>query len=230
MTPPTSPADAPPSGPRPAHEQLRRLLDELDEARREARELAADLTARQLWWRPEPGRWSVGECLDHLVRTWEAYLPGIERALARAEDEGLTADGPFGRGFLGRWIVRTLEPPPGLRIPAPEAFLPRRAAPDGLPATERGSDGPRSTDGAPGGGTVGDASPLRRFLRLQDRFARRIERGDGLDLEAVRVASPVLPLVSLNLYAVFCLLTAHQRRHLWQARKVTEADGWPGGG
>lgn len=213
-----------------AADQLRQLLDELDDARAEAREIAGGLTDRQLWWRPGPDRWSVGECLDHLVRTGEAYLPGIDRGLARAEEEALTSRGPYSRGFLGRWLVRGMEPPPRLSVPAPELFLPRRGS-DAAPP-------PGGGDPAPGGGgrdggdpgPDGAAEPLPRFLALQDRLEQRVERAAGLDLEAVRVPSPVLSFLSINLYAALAYLTAHQRRHLWQAETVTEADGWPGTG
>lgn len=209
--------------PSPAGRQLRRLRAELRKAREEARSVAAGLSRRQTWWRPEPGSWSVGECLDHLVRTGEAYLPDIDRALAEARDGGLEAEGPFSRGFLGRWLVRGMEPPPGFGIPAPQAFLPRRVR-SGRPGAGR----------SPGAGSAADAPdgdpPLPRFVSLQGRLERRLEEAEGLDLETVHVPFPVAPLLRINLFAGFAYLAAHQRRHLWQARQVKEEEGWPGAG
>lgn len=220
-------------------DQLRRLIGELDGSREEAEALTGDLSPTQLRWRPEPEGWSVAECLDHLVCTGEAYLPKLDRALERARAEGLRAEGPFSRGFLGRWLVRGMEPPPGFRIPAPSAFRPS------MPEDVSAETEPGAADGVGGGDGVGgeaggsrDGSlpapgegerpgPLARFLEHQDRLARRVREADGLDLEAVKVPYPVLPLLRINLMAAFAYLTSHQRRHLWQARRVTEREGFP---
>ncbi len=42
---------------------------------------------------------------------------------------------------------------------------------------------------------------------------------DGLDLAAIRVTSPASAKLKLPVGAVFGILTAHARRHLWQARR-----------
>lgn len=187
--------------------QLRDLLRELDENREAARSVAEGLSGAALRRRPDPGAWSVAECLDHLVRTGEAYYPGIDRALDRAREEGLRSEGPFSRGFLGRWLVRGMEPPPSLKVPAPAAFRP---------------DPPEDVS------TEAD-DPLERFLEHQDELARRVREADGLDLEAVTVRSPVLSFLRINLYAALAYLAAHQRRHLWQARRAVDRLDPPSG-
>lgn len=72
-------------------------------------------------------------------------------------------------------------------------------------------------------------STLARFLAHQDELARRVREADGLDLEALSVPYPVLPFLRINLMAGFVYLAAHQRRHLWQARRVVGREGFPGG-
>ena len=160
--------------------------------------------------RPGPDAWSVAECLDHLVLAGDAYLPGLDRAIARAREEDLRSEGPFRRRWLGHRVIRMLDPPPGFRIPAPASFRPSRAG-----------EAPADPEG----------DPLARFLAHLDRLIRRIREADGLDLEAVKVPSPVISLLRFNLLGALALQTAHQRRHLWQARRVVEAleDGPPAG-
>ena len=200
-----------PDGPGIEAPQLRQLLEALDENRAAARAVVAGLDGEALRRRPESGVWSVAECLDHLVVAGDAYLPGLDRAVARAREEDLRAPGPFRRRWVGRLVIRALEPPPSFPIPAPPSFRPSRAREE--PADRGGDD------------------PLTRFLAHLDRLARRIREADGLDLEAVKVPSPVLPLLRFNLLGALALQAAHQRRHLWQARRVVEAleEGPPAG-
>jgi hypothetical protein len=45
----------------------------------------------------------------------------------------------------------------------------------------------------------------------------------GLAIDKVRVTSPVYARISYNVYGAFCILTAHERRHLWQAEQICKA-------
>jgi hypothetical protein len=55
---------------------------------------------------------------------------------------------------------------------------------------------------------------------LQGELLVRLERGAGLALDRQPVVSAFNARLRYNLYAAFCVLTAHQRRHLWQAERV----------
>lgn len=198
---------------------LLELLREFEASEEEATAVASALTSSQLWWRPEPDRWSVGECLDHLVRTGEAYLEVIDEAIAAGWEKRLTGRPPFRRTLLGRWFARALEPPPGLKLPAPGRIRPRR--PGGPETAGPGSEPRRSREDAL------TTSPLPRFLALRDRLARRLGDAKGLDIGRIRVRSPFVPLVRVDLESAFRMVAAHERRHLWQARRVKEEEGFP---
>lgn len=205
------------------------LLREIDANREEAVALASGLTPTQLWWRPEEGRWSVGGCLDHLVRTGEAYLVVLDEAIDAGWEKRRTGHPPYRRSLLGRWIARALEPPPGLKIRAPSRIRPRRPEEPGAgigppPDPAEGASGPGH--GEPG---EGDEGPLPRFLALRDRLARRLGDAKGLDAGRVKVRSPFVPLLRVDLVSAFRVVVAHERRHLWQARRVKEEPGFPEG-
>lgn len=205
------------------------ILREFDAARGEAADVAEELTPHQLWWRPDASSWSVGECLDHLVRTGEAYLVVLDEAIEEGWERGLTGRPPYRRTFTGRWIARLLEPPPGLKIPAPREIRPRRPERSGTAGGRpEGGDGGDGDDGGAGASNPA-ASPLPRFVALRDRLARRLRDAEGLDAGRVRVRSPFVPLLRVDLESALRLVTAHERRHLWQARRVTEDPGFPEG-
>ncbi len=61
---------------------------------------------------------------------------------------------------------------------------------------------------------------LERFDYLQQELQVRIDRSAGLAVDRIRLASPFDARIKYNLYAAFCLIASHQRRHLWQAEQV----------
>lgn len=166
----------------------------------DVRALAAPLSQEQLDWRPEPNRWSIGECLQHLHLGHHPYLPVIERAIADGWERGLVGGGAR-YGWLDRWFIRNLESPPKRRMKAPKKLQPASSRPkDELVAD-----------------VLGGLAALTALL----------PGANGLDLGRVRVRSPVFALLNFRLGAVFAFLAGHYRRHLWQADQVKAAPGFP---
>jgi hypothetical protein len=61
---------------------------------------------------------------------------------------------------------------------------------------------------------------LPTFDHVQRMFILQIERADGLDLRRVKVVTPISRFLKISLGAMFAQASAHERRHLAQARKV----------
>src|SRR5215471_5819568 len=90
-----------------------RLVADLSAHDQTAKTLVAGLTEEQLNWQPAPGSWSVGQCLEHLCITNEAYLPPIYAALKGKTHSQVEQITP---GWLGRWFIRSfVEPSPNTR-------------------------------------------------------------------------------------------------------------------
>lgn len=82
----------------------RRLFSELDASDWRAERLARGLSREQFGWRPAPGTWSIGQCLEHLRVANDVYLPAIAAALNRPPD------GPVQEvtlGWFSTWFIRT---------------------------------------------------------------------------------------------------------------------------
>jgi hypothetical protein len=169
---------------------------------REARRLAGSLTDGQLNWRLAPAKWSIGQCLQHLGRSTDAALDAIDRAIATARDRGWTGAGPFRYGWFTRWMVGSMEPPPRRRMRTFPIFL-------------------------PGEDALARDRVLADLAAARDRLIERTRAAAGLDIRRAIVASPVSPLFRLPLGGYLAFLAAHDRRHLWQARQVREAPGFP---
>ena len=83
--------------------QFERLADEADA-------LVAPLSDEQFAWQSSPATWSIAQCIDHLNVTARLYLPQLDEGIANAIRQGLYGEGPFKYWWLGRMLVRMMEP------------------------------------------------------------------------------------------------------------------------
>ena len=176
-----------------------RLLAEFGQQDERAVALARGLTPAQLNWPPRPGSWSVGQCLEHLHASNEAYLAPIEEALAAgrvAPVEAITT------GWFGGWFIRTFIDP--------ETQKSRARAPGKIrPAAQVSPD------------------ILDRFLAGNKRVRELVERAAPYDVNRVRFRNPFASLIRFTVGTGFEILSRHQRRHLRQAERVRQAPGFP---
>lgn len=79
------------------------LISELEAADRRAEELARTLNREQLNWSPTPGAWSIGQCLEHLLRGNEILLPAIAISLDGRQQSQVRE---VTLGWFSRWFIR----------------------------------------------------------------------------------------------------------------------------
>jgi hypothetical protein len=182
-------------------EDLSHLDAQLDAIQREADALTAGLTDEQFNWQPDPTRWSIAHCLQHLVVAADGLLELQEAAIDRARRRGLVSDGPYRHGRVGSMIAASIEPPAKRRFKSNKALVPT---------------GRHSVD-----------TLLPAFQRRQDALRQLIARARGIDLGKTRVPLPGLPILRLSLGQSFAFTLGHERRHLWQARRVREEPQFP---
>lgn len=181
--------------------ELQEMLDQLDAIRRDGETVGSGLSDAQVNWQPGPGRWSIGQCLNHLNVGVTMVLPAFDRAILEGRAAGKTSSGPFRYGWFSRMMIASMEPPPRFRMKTPM----------------KGSAGTthRVTD------------VVSEFARVREQLAARVRQADGLDLARVRTISPVNRLIRMPLGAYFRFILAHDRRHLLQARQVRAAPEFP---
>lgn len=174
------------------------LEDAYDAAERDARALVAVLTETLGTWRLDANSWSVAECLDHLAIANRVYLRAMQPAAERALTLGRRRRRPAEPGVIGRWFVRTLEPPvkPRFKNKAPQTIRPRVAPP------------------------LHDA--VGQFLASQDEVRAFLRRYADVDLAGVHFANPFVRGVRFSLATGLHVIAAHERRHLWQAWRVRQ--------
>jgi hypothetical protein len=177
--------------------ELQGLLDQIDACERDAESLLAGLDDDGVNWQQAPGRWSIAQCLDHLIEMNKYYLAGCEAHLhaARAANAG-----PFA-GLkptpIGRWFARSMEPPARLRMKSPKAVTPGPAFPrDGL---------------------------LTAYTMSHTVYRALVKGAADVDVNRVVFPNPFISAVKMRLSTVLLIVPAHDRRHLYQARQVRRA-------
>lgn len=184
----------------PTHDlspELAQIRLEAEKAAGEIATLSTGLSDEQLTWRERPNKWCIAEILEHLSLTVELCAPSLDRAIENARRNGWLSNGPFRLGPMGRFFVWYVEPPPVIKLPAPKSLVP------GLK------------------GRPQDALP--EFIRSQEKVFERLEAANGLDLTRARFVSPFASFVRMDLLALFSVYTAHERRHLWQLKRLRES-------
>lgn len=177
-------------------EEIKALEEALDAAEHDARSLVSSLSAEQGEWRAAPGSWSVAECLDHLAVANRVYLSAMQPPAERARERGRARRRPARPGLVGSWFVSTLEPPAKRisRSKAPGKIQPRASV------------------------RLNDA--LDAFLASQNEVRAFLRTYSGIDLAGVLFPNPFIRGVRFSLATGLHVITAHERRHLWQARRI----------
>jgi hypothetical protein len=141
----------------------------------------------------------VGQCLEHLCITNEAYLPPISVAVNGKRDSPVEQITP---GWFGRWFIRSfIEPSPVTkRAPAPAKIR---------PAAHVG------------------ASVLERFLAGNESCRELMVRARAKNVNRIRFWNPFIPGIRFTVGTGLQVIVGHERRHLLQAERVLHSLSFP---
>ena len=180
---------------------LRTVLAEASLVAEETKRLFARLSGEQVNWKPSEGEWSIGQCFDHLIISNRPYLQVFEEILAGRRHPRVWERMPLLPHLFGRLLINTLRPDSGRRAKARPAFY------------------PSSSHIAPG--------IIATFVGQQERLLNLMESTRGLDLDGIRITSPVIRFVTYSLMDAYRIIVVHEQNHFVQARRVMEAPGFP---
>jgi len=186
--------------------EVRSILPELDRSEAEARSLIEGLSQEQINFRPDAGAaWSISQCLDHLSKVNTTYAAALISALAKAPRQPGREPPPIRPGWPSRSFIRAMDaPPPGEHSPKPRMKF--SAPPKVVPDQNK----------------AGDVA-LREFIASHDSIRALLKDSQGADFNRLRFKNPFVRGLRFTVGAGILIILAHDRRHLWQARRVREA-------
>src|SRR5215207_9650501 len=169
-------------------------LQQIDAVQQQVDEQFSTLTENQLNWKPEQSKWSIGQCLHHLITSNKTYFPSFDKLLKHEYRLSFFQQlNPFKKSF-GPMMVKTLGPVPVKKFTTPKIFEPSSSA---LPATI-----------------------VQDFRDHQKQFRNYIRQLLQLDTKHLVIASPVTGWITYSLADCIRILTGHEQRHINQAVNV----------
>jgi len=138
------------------------------------------------------GGWSIAQCLEHLNRYGDYYLPAIQQELAKqnSRNTGTT----FTSTWLGRYFTRMMEPKTGTKkIKAFKAYIP-----------------PVELDAH---------AAVANFIQQQETLLQLLQLCEKADLNKIKIPVSIAKFIRLRLGDVLQFIIAHNERHLQQAKR-----------
>ena len=154
-----------------------------------------ELNEDQLNKKPSPDKWSVGECIDHLVVSHEQYLNQIRMINVEKSPSGMDLK-PYKHSLFGKLLIDAVAPESTRKVKTFKVFYPAHKLIK-----------PRIIDDY--------NSSLDELIGVAEKF-------EGYDLNKIKISSPISKFIRLNLEDVFMIHLNHDRRHINQANKVLE--------
>jgi hypothetical protein len=176
------------------------LISQLDAISADVRDSFGSLTHEQLNWKPAADSWSVAQCLDHLIRTADQFYPEFEKiASGNRKNTFWQSYSPF-TGVAGRFLINTIKTD-SKKVRAPSKAI--------VPPSQI------------------EADIIDRFVAKQADIAEKIRSTANVDWRKTVVSSPFLAVMTYTLEDGYTVLVEHEKRHIRQAKRVMETDGFP---
>lgn len=154
-----------------------------------------NLPSEVLNFKESPDKWSMLECLEHLNRYGEYYLPEIEKAI-HARRTLASAGLIYRSGLLGNYFANLMKAKNGKMV--------RMKTPG---------------DKNPSGSAL-SLIVIDRFIKQQEMMRSLLEQARRVDLTKAKVPISIAKFIRLNLGDTFRFMINHIERHVIQAENV----------
>ncbi|MGJ3235981.1 DinB family protein [Marivirga sp.] len=154
-----------------------------------------DLSEDELIWKPAPDKWSIAECLQHIIIANSIYIKDIEKRLQKAEVK--TIEYPINFSITGKLFLYGVDPKYKWKVPAPKLFKPVKEN-----KVENGME------------------TVKEFLQLQEEIISIARKACAYDHQHVHTYSPLSKLLKFNVGEQLYIMMRHTKRHINQAKRV----------
>ena len=177
------------------------LTAKIEDASKQVSGLLSTLTDKQLNWKPSSEKWSVGECIEHLVVTNRLYFPILEKVSAGGYKNSFWQKvSPFS-GFFGNFLLKAVSPDTVKKMKTASVFTPVSSSVS--------------------------KKIINDFTECNKQFISYLQRLGSIDLKKTKIASPVSRFITYSLEDALNIITIHEARHINQAKAVTLMEEFP---
>lgn len=172
---------------------------QLENVTLDVRDNFGGLSSEQLNWKPAPESWSVGQCLDHLIKSNEEFYPELDKLAAGTRKNTLWQSVSPLSGIAGAFLVSTLKKD-SQKVKTNQKMTPPSDIPSDI---------------------------VERFSEHQSQFIEKIRSASDADWHKTVLTSPFVKIMTYRMDVGLTALIEHEKRHVRQAKRVTAMDGFP---
>jgi len=172
-----------------------RFLEILESQTRKMTEVAKRLKhedENHLKWRSSPQSWNILECLEHLNRYSDFYIPEMRQAI---KDSPTHCEKEFLPGLLGSYFAKSMLPKEKLN--RMKTFRDKNPLNEAL-----------------------DKTVIDRFIKHQSELMDLLHLGKKVSLNRIKIKTSISSLLRLKLGDAFQFLNNHNIRHFQQIEKI----------
>lgn len=150
------------------------------------------LTAAQLNYKTDPVSWSILECIEHLNRYGDFYIPEIDKRIQGADYPTASL---FSSGLLGNYFAKSMMPKEQLnKMKTFQSMNPVNS--------------------------LLNRNVLDTFLKQQQQLLTLLTQARQTDLTKVKTAISISRFIKLRLGDTLRVVIYHNQRHIAQAQKL----------
>lgn len=182
------------------HKLLALLKTQVEKNIQTVEDKFAPLSDDALNQKPEPDRWSILECLEHLNYYDQFYLSEVREKLEKPTPRKSSSQ-DYRAGWLGGYSARSMKPQHGQIKNRMSTFTKMD------PAKQSSSL---------------DRSVMEEFLENQRNWMDIVEKAEGADLNKNHVPTTLARWIRFKLGDMLRFVLNHAERHILQAERVWE--------
>lgn len=181
-------------------QRIASITAEMSSVADDARQAFGALSPEQLNWKPAEKSWSVAQCLDHVIKTNHEFDVEFNKLATGTRKNSFWENySPFS-GWAGRFLVSAVSTDSKKAKAPTQRIVPPSDIETGI---------------------------VERFIDEISVVNKKVEACANADREKTVVTSPFLKVFTYKLDDALTVLVEHSKRHVRQAKRVMEAEGFP---
>jgi hypothetical protein len=159
------------------------------------------LSKDQINWKPSQEKWSIAECVDHLLVTNRLYLKEFEKQFDEKRIKTNCAKTEVKHRWLSKFIMKSVDPSNSKKVNTFAVFMP----------------------------SISNHSKkvFDDFSDLQNKLINIVRFAEDLNLNEYVMSSPAAKIIKENFCDVLEIIRLHDRRHFNQAEKLYNHPNFP---
>jgi hypothetical protein len=180
---------------------LQEVIKSLELINQKVENTFGSLSSQQLNWQPLPNKWSIGQCLQHIVLSNELYFNLLDSIANGTKKSSFWERMPLLPQMFGNFLIKSIHPNNMTKMKTISKVNPSQSNVE--------------------------ANIVELFHQHQTRLMDKLSATHAIDAQNTIITSPFMGLVVYPLLDLYTILWVHEERHFLQAKRVMEEANFP---